>query len=150
LIVLFLLSPTWRDHIGELKQQDESSLRATLKAIFNSHDVNGPPLSDECQHFIRHCLYVEPRKRMKAVEARNHPWLQLDEQLDRECEKLRRGYWKPTHRIAPPVQDLGDPDTVTCSPLRQDSRYIARTLSYLSLDPEEVVSDSQTSPHFPV
>lgn len=108
MIVMFLLAP---DHLvapSSLMEWSQVAINQWLDSAFE--DPSHQEISKHCQLFIRSCLMFEPGRRIKASEARHHPWFQQlpDKGQFKFQMQENTKTWKPTHLIAPPVQELPD------------------------------------------
>ncbi|XXH04811.1 hypothetical protein Hte_011233 [Hypoxylon texense] len=108
MIVMFLLAP---DHLvapSGFMEWSQVVINQWLDSAFE--DPSHQEISQHCQRFIRSCLMFEPSHRIKASEARDHPWFQQPPDKSRFKFQMQEytKTWKPTHLIAPPVQELPD------------------------------------------
>ena len=106
MIVVFLLVPDQEFATNRPTKMNQAEIARWLNGMFDYSFSK--KISNQCRQFIESCLMFEPSHRLKASQAKHHPWLQ---QLDSgRLNSRTRGSvaWKPTRTIAPPIQELPD------------------------------------------
>ncbi|ORY69579.1 kinase-like domain-containing protein [Pseudomassariella vexata] len=116
MITLVLMTANQRHQLSHLKAMNQESIDETLKAILKPLYPTASTLSEDGQDFIRRCLKVNAGQRMTASQAKEHSWFHLPKLTKDEWNKVRNESWKPSHRTAPPVEDLPNLEIMVAYP----------------------------------
>ncbi|RYP50510.1 hypothetical protein DL768_004015 [Monosporascus sp. mg162] len=115
-LTLGLLMPDCVSRLSDSANQ--KPLDYSLHQIFSEIRSTRGALSELLQDFISRCLVTDPDQRLTAQQAKNHDW--FHEQPDRDIIKKRlkenEKAWRPTHLIAPPVEELPQPGLAAANP----------------------------------
>lgn len=152
MIAVFLLAPDHNVAPSSLMEMSQVAVDQWLNSVFR--DPSCQKISEHCEDFIRTCLVFEPGRRMKSSEAKSHPWFQQNPDKEKFKYLLAENAktWKPTHFIAPPVQELpemensdhgDDHDDIIPSPTTTIKRSKRRPVETSS-----ATDYSQMSPYF--
>ncbi|RYP79208.1 hypothetical protein DL771_000186 [Monosporascus sp. 5C6A] len=155
-LTLGLLMP---DRVATLSDgANQESLDHSLDQIFSQIRSTRGVLSEVLQDFISHCLVTDPDQRLTAQQAKNHDW--FHEQPDRDIIKKRlkenKKAWRPTHLIAPPVEELPEPGLAAETPsskarkdqITEPGREAVRVLKRKHDEVILISHSVQESPHF--
>ncbi|KAI1105957.1 kinase-like protein [Jackrogersella minutella] len=155
MIAIFLLAPDHHAAPSNLVKVSQAAINAWLYSVFG--DPSHQKISDNCKSFIKSCLMFEPKRRIGASEAKQHPWFRQDPGK-RQCRfRLEENtkIWKPVHVIAPPVQqlpDLGNVANTTQLRKQDDASCISSSPTVLNkrklIDTALGTNSSQESPYF--
>ncbi|KAI0840526.1 kinase-like protein [Hypoxylon sp. FL0890] len=112
MIAVFLLAPDHHVAPSGFVKINQAAMDEWLDSVFE--DPSHQDISGNCKAFIRSCLMHEPERRIKASEAKHHPWFQQQPGRRRFKFHMRENAetWKPVHFIAPPVQELPDLENI--------------------------------------
>ncbi|RYP09418.1 hypothetical protein DL764_001297 [Monosporascus ibericus] len=115
-LTLSLLMPVCVSTLNDSANQE--SLDDTLDQIFSQIRSTRGALSELLRDFISRCLVTDPDQRLTAQQARNHDWFheQPDRDIIKERLKENEKAWRPTHLIAPPVEELPEPRLTAATP----------------------------------
>ncbi|KAI2612116.1 kinase-like protein [Hypoxylon fragiforme] len=76
MIALFLLIPVGKFAPSSRVRVSQVAIDQWLNIVFE--DLPHQRLSTPCRDFIRSCLMFEPESRLKAAEAKRHPWFRQE------------------------------------------------------------------------